>query len=505
MKSQVSLSLFFGCLLIAAAIYFRPGPSVSEASALAVTPSELAPPTEPSSSEGTGSAPVTTAEAAPDGPPPVPSEREISVGGFRLRVVLDQAAILDGDRDGHLLVEVKPDPAQTRVRARVAMTLVMDTSGSMAGQKMDDARAAARHLIAGLADDDLVSIVSYSDDAETVMQPALVGSARYLADRAIDRMVPSGNTCVSCGLLTAWTTIRDFSPYVRRVVVISDGIANRGTTSDSEIHRLARAWSHYGIVTTTIGLGHDYNGEFMSQLATGGLGNYYFIPESEEIARVLSREIALSSSVVARDVVLVIRSRGGARISIGHNRGAEFDQGDVVIRLGDLSSLSGGQYVFPIAFADEIGEVGDVIVQYAGVSGHVETASLPVSVSRARSAREAEESRRPEVLSRNEVLESSANVQVAMEEYNRGDVGAATQRLEAAREALEQASRDFADEDLSAEAVRLDNLSSAIQAAPAAAAPAGRSLVLQNQARAAEIQGGAGVSEGALYHDTTVR
>jgi len=91
-----------------------------------------------------------------------------------------------------------------------------------------------------------------------------------------------------------------------RVILLTDGIANRGITDPDQIAREALAYNERGIYLSTIGLGLDFNDELLSQLARQGKGAYHFIDSAEEMDKVFRREVAGLVEKAAREVAVTV-------------------------------------------------------------------------------------------------------------------------------------------------------------------------------------------------------
>ena len=135
----------------------------------------------------------------------------------------------------------------------------------------------------GRRDGDRVAIVSYASDVRVDVPSTVINRrSRERIQDTIRRISDSGSTNLSGGLVAGHDQVRDHlnSDGVNRVILISDGQANRGITSVPALNRIAREAQQAGIVTTTLGLGSDYNEDLMTAVANHGGGNYYFVERS---------------------------------------------------------------------------------------------------------------------------------------------------------------------------------------------------------------------------------
>src|SRR5436190_7949659 len=146
--------------------------------------------------------------------------------GTLLTARLTTSRILRGAHDQDLAVTITAPASRTQARPPLALAIVIDRSGSMSGEPMQNAKAAAARLVSRLDAHDAFSIVTYSSGDETVMPMTLAtraGKARALS--AIESIYDDGGTCISCGLTRGANELAR-SPLtggVQRIVLISDG------------------------------------------------------------------------------------------------------------------------------------------------------------------------------------------------------------------------------------------------------------------------------------------
>ncbi len=137
--------------------------------------------------------------------------------------------------ENHLRIALEgfplPDPAK---RSPVNVAIVIDRSGSMLGDKIQNARRAAIQAIDRLRDDDIVSVVAYDTGVE-VLVPATRASDREEIKRRIETIKADGNTALFAGVSKGAAEVRKFrdDKYVNRVILLSDGLANIGPASPS--------------------------------------------------------------------------------------------------------------------------------------------------------------------------------------------------------------------------------------------------------------------------------
>jgi len=248
---------------------------------------------------------------------------------MRLRVLL------------RLIGEVNPESAKRRT---MNVGLVIDRSGSMAGDKMRYTKQAAEMLVNNLSAQDILSVVQYDDRIEVLLPPEYV-TRKDVVKRAIQRLEARGSTNLSGGWLEGCRQVdsRRTDDLTNRVMLISDGQANQGIVDIDKLKVLAAEKAKLGITTTTMGLGKDYNEDLMTAIAQAGNGAYYFIESPESIPAIFQEELNGLLGVVAQNITAQVQTVVNGVRFIGQMNdypSEQIPQGHL-IRLGD-------------AYADEV-------------------------------------------------------------------------------------------------------------------------------------------------------
>ena len=229
-------------------------------------------------------------------------------------VKLDHAVLaVEGEHDVHAMVEiVVPEREEDTERAPLELALVLDRSGSMAGRKLEVAKRCAAWLVARLRPTDQLAVVTYDDEVRLVAPLASVngGLAHMLA-----RIGPGGQTNLSGGWLKGLETLQGREEgAVRKVLLLSDGLANVGITDGRSLAALAASAQKQGVGTTTIGFGTDFDEELMTAMADAGGGAAHFAETPDAAPAIFAQELEGLTQVVAQNVSLEIRPHAAVEV-----------------------------------------------------------------------------------------------------------------------------------------------------------------------------------------------
>ncbi len=279
-----------------------------------------------------------------------------------------------GKVEGHMRIALTGfELNRDRERLPVNVAIVIDKSGSMQGDKIEQAREAAIHAINRLRDIDIVSVVTY-DSTVNVVVPATKASDRDAIKAKIRKIQAGGNTALFAGVTKGAAEVRKFHKdnQVNRVILLSDGLANVGPSSPAELEELGASLIKDGISVSTMGLGLGYNEDIMTKLALASSGNHVFIEDAENLVRVFQNEFDDVLSVVAQKIVIKAQMAEGVRPVKVLNYPAEINGQSITIELGQL--YSNQQRLFVVEFELNVGDanttspVADVSVEYLNLA-----------------------------------------------------------------------------------------------------------------------------------------
>ncbi len=240
-------------------------------------------------------------------------------------------------------------------RSPLNVAIVLDKSGSMQGEKIERAKEAAIMAIHRLDSRDIVSIIAYDETVEVVV-PATKASDIEAISAAIRAIQARGNTALFAGVSKGAAEVRKFlsKNHVNRIVLLSDGVANVGLSSPSDLGALGSILADEGMSVTTIGLGLGYNEDLLSELATRSDGYHYFAEGLEDLSQMFDQEFGKALSLVAQGIEIRIRCAPGVIPRRILGKSATIDGSDVRISLNNLFSESERRIVLEVELSPEM-------------------------------------------------------------------------------------------------------------------------------------------------------
>jgi Ca-activated chloride channel homolog len=206
-----------------------------------------------------------------------------------------------GNEDGTFLLLLAPRP-QVATAVAKDVILVLDTSGSMSGPKIEQARGALRYVLENLNGDDRFSVVTFNTVVETFADGLQPLAARPRALAYVDRLTAQGGTNIHEALLTALRQVQPERPTY--LIFLTDGQPTNGITDPNRIARAAGDAAAPNVRLFVFGVGYDVNTVLLDRLARENRGTADYVKPEENLEERLSAFYTKVASPVLTDVRL---------------------------------------------------------------------------------------------------------------------------------------------------------------------------------------------------------
>ena len=209
-------------------------------------------------------------------------------------------------QDGFFLARISPPAKATDVLPK-DISFVVDTSGSMSGEKIRQAQEALNFCLANLNPQDRFNVIAFSHEAvpfETGLTPAVPENLEK-ARQFVNRLDATGGTNINDAILSALGAAPSgvaSRPYL--IVFLADGQPTVGVTDPEEILKNVAAGNAKRVRLFVFGVGHDVNTRLLDLMAEQNRGARDYVEPGENLELKLSGFYRKVADPVLADLVL---------------------------------------------------------------------------------------------------------------------------------------------------------------------------------------------------------
>jgi Ca-activated chloride channel family protein len=269
-----------------------------------------------------------------------------------------QATVLayrhDDKEDGYFLLLASPEiKAATDERPKKTVVFVVDRSGSMSGEKIEQAKGAAKFVLNNLREGDLFNIIAFDSEVES-WKPELQtynDQTRKAALGFIEGIYAGGSTNIDGALKAAFAPLNDSSrPTI--VLFLTDGLPTVGEQNEVKIIANSKQYNKVHARVFAFGVGYDLNSRLLDKLAREGFGETEFVRPNENIEDRVSALYKRISAPVLSDVAIKWDVEGAGEYGQAVNR----------VYPRDVHTLSAGEQLVVVGRYKKPGD-GKVVIK----------------------------------------------------------------------------------------------------------------------------------------------
>lgn len=244
-------------------------------------------------------------------PPPVVHTNLLKVASYSSRSTIPR---LTEPQLLYILLELsKPEDVAPISAPPLNVCLVLDRSTSMQGERLDTVKSAAIELLHQLNQEDILSIVTFSDRAEVLFsgKPQLSLSQ---VETQINRIKTSGGTEIYQGLASGITELRRNIDrnHINQLLLLTDG---RTYGDEQPCLELAEEAAKDGICMSCLGLGNNWNDVFLDGLAMRTGGDCQYLAHPQEIKNAFYNMFSRLTATYARQINFSFSSQKNIEMS----------------------------------------------------------------------------------------------------------------------------------------------------------------------------------------------
>ncbi len=264
--------------------------------------------------------------------------------------------------DGYFLMSVRtPENIRTEVLPK-DMVLVIDTSGSMGGEKIKQAKEALKYIINHLRPDDRFGLLQFNTDVSALKNELIPASSanKQAALEYVESLTASGSTNIEAALKDGFSQLKNHdAKRPAYVIFLTDGEPTVGVTDTDGLVKTAEKANTHNAHLFNFGVGYDLNAMLLNKLSDGNHGSTTFVEPNENLELAMTSFYKKIEAPVLTDTALDF---GGLQVKkIYPEKLGDLFAGSEVILLGryngtgdgtvKLSGKVGGQaqsYSFPV-------------------------------------------------------------------------------------------------------------------------------------------------------------
>jgi Ca-activated chloride channel family protein len=270
-------------------------------------------------------------------------------GAINLKYELNKNCFLFNNPSqlAYLLLDINSGSIQNLATAPLNLCLVMDRSASMKGSKIENVKQAISSIIDRLDEEDYLSLVSFNEDSEVLVDSQLVMDREALKD-LVNQLTPQYGTAISTGMRKGMAELEKnlADNRINRMILLTDG---QTYGDEDECYALAAIAADKGILITALGVGDEWYEEVLDTIAEMSYGKSDYIATPDDIIPIFDQEMTNLENVFAQSARITLRLSEDVKLrkiyrvipSISELEVTLVSGSDISINIGEIDSKVG--------------------------------------------------------------------------------------------------------------------------------------------------------------------
>lgn len=347
-----------------------------------------------------------------------------------------QLLAVEKENTVHAMLELQaPSQGPTEGRPPLHLALVIDRSGSMAGPKLHYAKQSAAYLARRLGPKDAMALVTYDDHVDLLASLGTLNGEQLAA--SVAAIHPGGTTNLSGGWLKGLEEVRrKDEDATRKVLLLTDGLANVGITDSKTLATMVGEAKTSGVGTSTIGFGAGFDEELLTDMAAAGAGNSHYVSSLDDAPAIFGEEFDDLVALVAQNVSVEIRPTSDVEVlGVLNEFPVTAVAGGLQVNVGDAYADESRRVIFELQIPSMaklgVAQVAEIVVRYVTVGDEiaVREVKVPLTVNMVNSDEAGKEDPDAEVVEEVLILKSARAQAEARKMADEGDFEGAQEIL----------------------------------------------------------------------------
>lgn len=238
----------------------------------------------------------------------------------------------------HLMANIDNETTSSVLHIPTNISLVIDISTSMIGQRINEVKSIAMELTNLLHSSDRIAITAFNDRALCIFPLSKIPEPTYLANK-LNNISPSGGTEIFQGLSVGYDelSLHLSQNHSNQLIIITDG----HTYGDEEkCLNLAEKAAQHNVMIHCVGIGHEWNDDFLNKLANITGGSCSYAPQVNEIRDIIFYKIQAIQKIYAKNIQMKLQIPKNVDVRYAFQLDPEAQEIQIVNNLISTANLS---------------------------------------------------------------------------------------------------------------------------------------------------------------------